>query len=101
MSNSYYIERRVGDFTIVFNLKNNRHYLCYRDNKIPIFSSAAEYLTTLSKMALCWVIETDRDHEEMITLLSESDDRMSFINHFGDKYKIPDEWYIEAIINNV
>jgi len=90
----------IVGFYFTYNPNTKVYCLNYKDNKIRIPHWFVNTITR-SHMAYYWAIQANRDHEEMIPLIDEVQYKIWWIDFFGDKYKIPDDWYVDISVNNV
>jgi len=96
--------RNIGPFTFTVNTTSGwKYFLYYLKDKTQIYSYTTEEINrlTLSRAALIWVHKTNKNSDELIKLVTESTDRKIWIRLMGDKYPIPEEWYIEETIRGV
>jgi len=56
---------------------------------------------SISQQAWWFVLATTKYRKEIINWITDPYYRQLWIDGFGDKYGIPDDWLIETIINNV
>jgi len=79
------------------------YHLWYNGESVRIWNENREGIERwdLSYAAFYWPGASNKHHEIMMKLITNDFYRKIWISMYGNTYEIPDNWYIESLLNNV